>query len=102
MMRKDDDMDLTDPPIYDMLTVKFRGDSFEVTLPYCEVANGDIRQVENDKVEIVVTKDSALERVEMCFKDFTKVIETTFDLKEITQLSVQLAGTYDNILIYES
>jgi hypothetical protein len=99
-MYEDDDRDLTDPPTYDMLTVKFRGDSFEVTLPYCEVANGDITQV--DTVEIVVTKDSALERVKMCFKDFAKVIETTFDLKEITQLSVQLAGTYDNILIYES
>ena len=98
----DDDTDLTEPPFYDMLTVRFRGDSFEIVMPYCEVANGDITRLENNSVEIAVVKEDNLERVSMPYKDFAKVVETTFDLKEIVQLSVQLAGSYDNILVYES
>ena len=97
-----DDDDLLEPPYYDMLTIKFRGDSFEVTLPYCEVANGDITRLENNSVEIAVIKDDKLERVTMGYSDFTKVIESTFDIKEITRMLVQLAGTYDNVLVYES
>jgi hypothetical protein len=101
-MYEDEEAGLTEPPIYDMLTIRFRGDSFEITLPYCEVANGDITKVENNSVEIVVLRDDKLDRVQMTYTDFVKVVETTFDLKDITQLSVQLAGSYDNIQIYES
>jgi hypothetical protein len=97
-----DDDDLLEPPYYDMLTIKFRGDDFEITLPYCEVANGDITKLENNNVEIAVVKNDKLERVLMPYTDFTKVVETTFEIKEITRMMVQLAGTYDNVLVYES
>jgi hypothetical protein len=101
-MYNDEDDDLLEPPYYDMLTIKFRGDDFEVTLPYCEVANGDITKLENNNVEIAVVKNDKLERVLMSYSDFAKVVETTFELKEITRMLVQLAGTYDNVLVYES
>jgi hypothetical protein len=98
----DDPFGLDEPPRYDMLTINFMGDEYEITLPYCEVANGEITQVENNTVEIAVLREDKLEQVKMSYKDFAKVIETTFDTKEITQLSVQMAGSYDNIQIYES
>lgn len=101
-MYDNNDRGLTEPPIYDMLTIRFRGDMFDISLPYCEVANGDITQVENNVIELVVAKDDKLDRVKMSFSDFAKVIETTFDLKEIKELSVQLAGSYDTTRIYES
>jgi hypothetical protein len=95
----DDDRGLLEPPIHDMLDVKFRGDSHSINLPYCEVANGNFKSLANDTVEIVVTKDGKVETVAMTFADFVKVIETTFDLKEVTALSAQLAGSYDPVKI---
>ena len=99
-MHEDEDDDLMEPPYYDMLTVKFRGDDYEVTLPYCEVANGDITAVKKDSIEIIVIKTGP-EKIKMSYDEFTKVIETTFDTKEVVELWVQLAGTYESILIYE-
>lgn len=94
-----DSDDLLEPPIYDMLSVKFRGDQHTIVLPYCEVANGDIAKITDDTVEISVPKEEGNETVKMLFKDFAKLIETTFDIKEITYLAVQIAGTPDLIKI---
>ena len=94
-----DDDNLLEPPKYDMLSVKFRGDNHTIVLPYCEVANGDITNISADTVEISVPKEEGNELVKMLFKDFTKLIETTFDIKEITYLAAQLAGTTELIQI---
>lgn len=94
-----DNDDLLEPPRYDMLSVRFRGDQHVIVLPYCEVANGDITKITEDTVEIAVPKDNETEIVKMLFKDFAKVIETTFDIKEITHLAAQLAGTTNMITI---
>jgi hypothetical protein len=63
---------------------------------------GGYISIENNNVEISVVKNDNLERVVMTYTDFAKVVETTFELKEITRMLVQLAGTYDNVLVYES
>jgi hypothetical protein len=98
-MQNNEDRGLLEPPIHDMLDVKFRGDNHTVHLPYCEVANGNFKSIANDTVEIVVLKDNKIETVNMSFADFVKVIETTFDLKEVVALSAQLAGSYDLVKI---
>ena len=59
--------DLLEPPKYDMLSVKFRGDQHVIVLPYCEVANGDITNISDDTVEISVPKDEGSEVVKMLF-----------------------------------
>ena len=104
-----DNADMMDPPRYDMLTVKFRGDGHTITLPYCEVANGDIQKIEEDKIIVLVTQaneDPAYpslkevsEAVTMTFISFKKLVEDTFDVKEITELSLQLAGSYNQVQI---
>ena len=100
MFYDNDDQGLTDPPNYDMLGIQFRGDEFTVFLPYCEVANGNIISAKDDTVEISVNTDAGkTDTVKMTYKDFVEVMEKTFDIKEITSLSVQLAGSYDTITI---
>lgn len=105
--------DILDPPVYDMLTVKFRGDKHSITLPYCEVGNGDISEVDIKQetvhlkvkreikidIENELTDKEKTELVQLSFKDFVEVIKDMFDLKGITKLSVQLAGTYETIEI---
>ena len=105
-----DDRDMMDPPIYDMLTVKFRGDNHEITLPYCEVANGNIASITEDNIDIslMVPENidaseeeprTKLEVVSMTFKNFAEAVEKTFDIKEIVSMSLQMAWTYDQIKI---
>jgi hypothetical protein len=97
MYNDEDDLSLMEPPKHDMLHVKFRGDNHVIVLPYCEVANGYITDVADEKVSITIHKEEppTVEKVDMKFVDFTKLVETTFDIKEVTSLTVQLAGKYD-------
>jgi hypothetical protein len=100
-MDKDDaeENGVLEPPRYDMLMIRFMGDSQDLVLPYCEVANGDLISVQNTQVKISVTKDNVNEVVEMSYSKFVELIETTFDTKGITQLSAQLAESYDQVKI---
>lgn len=93
-----DDNDLTEPPNYDMLTIRFRGDNHDVILPYCEVANGDITEIDEDLIKVAV-KDKKKSVLSMSFADFAKLIEQTFDIKDIVKLMIQKAGSYDNITV---
>jgi hypothetical protein len=97
MSYSDDQVGVTEPPHHDTLYIKFRGDNHTISLPYVEVANGDIVGITDKEVEIMLTKEQQQELVKMSYADFTKLIETTFDTKEIVELQVQLAGTYDQI-----
>lgn len=90
---------LDEPPRYDTLSVKFRGDSYEIVLPYIEVANGDIVSITDTELEIMLIKDNVQDAIKMTYKDFTKLVETTFDTKEVVELKLQLAGTYDKVTI---
>lgn len=95
-----EDSGVMEPPRYDMLTVKFRGDDHTITLPYCEVANGVMTAISNDTVVLrVVNKDGKEEDVKMTYVDFAKVVETTFDIKEIMSLSAQMADSFEQTKI---
>jgi hypothetical protein len=96
---EDDESQLMEPPRYDMLTVKFRGDNHEMTLPYCEVANGDITRIAPDVVGIKMLKENRIEETELTFKELFEVIEKTLDTKEIVELWLQKAETYEKILV---
>jgi hypothetical protein len=93
-----DDNNLTDPPNYDMLTIRFRGDNHDVVLPYCEVANGDITEIEDNLIKVAVN-DKKKNVLKLPFADFVKLIEETFDIKDIVKLMVQKAGSYDNVTV---
>jgi hypothetical protein len=95
---KEDNL-LDEPPRYDTLSLKFRGDSYEIVLPYIEVANGDIVSISEAEVEIMLIKDNVQDAIKMTYKDFAKLVETTFDTKEVVELKLQLAGTYDRVTI---
>ena len=95
----DEDQGVLEPPRHDMLIIRFMGDTHDLMLPYCEVANGDLISVENTQVKISVTKDNVQEVVEMGYTSFVDLVEKTFDTKGIVQLSVQLAGSYEQIKV---
>ena len=99
MYNDKEDSLLDEPPRYDTLSVKFRGDNYEIVLPYIEVANGDIVSITETEVEIMLIKDNVQDAVKMTYKDFAKLVETTFDTKEVIELKLQLAGTYDRVTI---
>ena len=94
-----DDSLLDEPPRHDMLSVKFRGDAEVIILPYCEVANGNISKIDTVERHITIVKADAFDPVVMTFESFVKVVEDTFDIKEVVQLSLQKAESYDNITI---
>lgn len=96
----DGDKDTLEPPKFDTLFIQFRGDNHEVVLPYCEVANGDIGELDHAANSILISVDK--EEAKLSFKDFTNTIEKTFDLKEIVKLRLQKANTYQILDIYES
>jgi hypothetical protein len=96
----DSDKDILEPPKFDTLFIQFRGDNHEVVLPYCEVANGDIGELNHSANSILVEIEK--EQTTLSFKDFTKTIEKTFDLKEIVKLRIQKANAYQIFDIYES
>jgi hypothetical protein len=95
MLDDDEEDGLIDVPKHDMLILRFHGDDFEVALPYCEVANGKFTAVDTESIHIEVTKEDKLEKVAMAYKAFVEVVEKTFDIKEIVELAVQPAGSYD-------
>lgn len=95
----DEQTGLTDPPYFDTLTVQFRGDNYEVALPYCEVANGDIVEINESTVNIAVFKEGTKEVLKMAYEDFVAAVEKAFDIKEIVKLTVQLAESYNTIKI---
>jgi hypothetical protein len=94
------DKDTLEPPKFDTLFIQFRGDNHEVVLPYCEVANGDIGELNQSSKSILVEIEK--EETTLPFKDFTKTIEKIFDLKEIVKLRIQKANAYQIFDIYES
>jgi hypothetical protein len=81
-----------------MLTIRFRGDNHDVVLPYCEVANGDITEIEDNLIKVAVN-DKKKNVLKLPFADFVKLIEETFDIKDIVKLMVQKAGSYDNVTV---
>jgi hypothetical protein len=93
-----DDSLLDEPPRHDMLTVKFRGDSDTIVLPYCEVANGNISKIDTVERHVLVAADTK-EIITMSFENFVQVIQDTFDIKDVVQLSLQKAESYENIQI---
>jgi hypothetical protein len=99
MNNDDNDQDLLEPPKYDMLRVRFMGDNYDMFLPYCEVANGDLISIDKDNVKISIIKDDVNEVVEMGYIRFVELVEKTFDTKGIAKLSAQLAGSYEAIQI---
>jgi type 1 fimbria pilin len=91
-----DENGVLEPPKYDMITVQFRGDNHIVNLPYCEVANGNIKEIKEDSLLISGTvKDGVIDTTKVSFKEFTALVETTFDIKEVIKLSVQKAESYE-------
>ena len=94
-----DDSLLDEPPRHDMMSVKFRGDAEVIILPYCEVANGNISKIDPVERHITIVKEDAFDPVVMTFDGFVKVVQETFDIKEVVQLSLQKAESYDNITI---
>ncbi len=90
---------LDEPPVHDLLNIKFRGDSYNIVLPYCEVANGSIVALENNTVVVNVAKEGQQENITMPFVEFVEAIEKTFDTKAIVKLAVQKAGSYEEIEI---
>ncbi len=98
MFNNNSNDELQDPPVYDTLTVRFRGDNHDVILPYCEVANGDIAEIGDDLISLEVS-DNKKNALSMPFADFVKLVEQSFDIKDITKLVVQQAGSYEEIKI---
>ena len=92
---------LQEPPQYDMLVVKFRGDNFEIRLPYCEVANGKIETIGDKSIKVALARpEDRIEEVDMSFDSFAEAVEKTFDTKEIVKLLVQKEHDYEVHLIY--
>ena len=99
MYSKEDDRGTIEPPRYDTLIVRFRGDSHEIALPYIEVANGDIVDLSDTTVEVAMIKNGIKDSVRMSFSEFAQVVESSFDTNEITKLSLQMAGKYEQTQI---
>lgn len=92
---------LDEPPKHDMLTVKFRGDAEAIVCPLCEVTNGHVTNIDkvDRHIDITMLKDDKPENVKLTFENFIKVVEDTFDIKEVVQVSLQKAETYENIQV---
>lgn len=79
-------------PSYDMLWISYdkpeagQPPQFTVVLPYCEVANGDIEELNPSGVIIRYNKES----VHMPHKDFVKLVEREMKNGKITYLMVQM------------
>jgi len=105
MFRDSSENELLDPPAYDLLTVRFRGDDHEMTLPYCEVLYGHVLSISiaehffgkiADVIEAVGLVDADRElSAKIAFEAFTALVEETFDTKEIVKLQLQKAGSYE-------
>jgi hypothetical protein len=96
--KPDDSGMLDEVPRHDMLSVKFRGDDEMIVLPYCEVANGEISKIDTIERHIIITTETK-DPITMTFESFVKVVQETFDIKDVVQLQLQQANSYDNIKI---
>lgn len=83
--------ELMEPPKYDLLIVKFRGDKHEMTLPYCEVANGKILDIANDQVRVEMHG----KEFTVSYNEFVQAVEEAFDTKSIVSLAIQKENSYD-------
>jgi hypothetical protein len=91
---------LQEPPQYDTLTVKFKGDDYCITLPYCEVANGYIDKISDNKIKIILPRANGdIEERNMTFSEFSEAIEKTFDTKKVISLLVQKAEDYEIVKV---
>jgi hypothetical protein len=100
MSHEEEDRELLEPPKFDSLEIKFRGDNYQITLPYCEVANGDIIKIEDNVVNIRLTPvNGKRENISCDYPSFVEAVEKAFDIKEITKLSIRQAGSYESIKI---
>jgi len=91
-----------EPPRLDMLHILFRGDTLVTTLPYCEVANGDLTEVDKQSQKATITTilgEAAGKQTVVSFKDFIELIEQGFSAKDILKLQVQQKGAYEAIKI---
>jgi hypothetical protein len=100
MSYEEPDRGVIEPPKFDSLEIKFRGDNYEIVLPYCEVANGDIVKITDNVVDIKINlPEGKTEHVSCNYANFVETVEKAFDIKEITKLSIRRAGSYDSIKI---
>ena len=93
---KDEDSATMHPPMFDMLLISYepriKGEAIAIStiLPYCEVGNGDIVDI-NDRFVVL---DNRGKKEEIPHEDFSKYIEKTMGdpgkRKKITHLLVQL------------
>ena len=90
-----------EPPKHDTLIIMFRGDPCPIILPYCEAANGDIREITKDKVIITMPADDEEpeETVELSYEGFVDTVEGSFDTKEIIELYIQFAESTSAVKI---
>lgn len=88
---------MIDPPYHDLLNLRFRGDAFSILLPFCEVANGDIKMLKDGIIKVLIKNNSQEEELDMSYEDFAKLVEEAFDTKEIIKLSIQPSGSFDVI-----
>ena len=95
MFDHNEDEDMMEAPKHDMIIVRFHGDDFDVTLPYCEVANGVFTGIDESAIHIELAKEGKIEKVAMTYASFGEVVESTFDIKEVVSLSVQPKGSYE-------
>lgn len=89
--------DTLEPPVHDMLTVRFRGDDYQTTLPYCEVANGSIVSARKGLIVIDIHDKEKDDKVELTPDEFCKLIENSFNTKELSKLELQMAGNTEKI-----
>jgi hypothetical protein len=88
-------------PIYDMLWISYDNPEhgappeFNLILPYCEVANGEIEELNPEGVVIRYNYD----QVTMEHKDFVQLIEREIKNGRITHLMVQMKGAMKVIQI---
>ena len=88
----EDDNTIMNLPSYDMLWISYEKPEvgvpprFTVVLPYCEVANGEIEELNITGVVIKCQEES----VQTTHADFVKLIEREMKNGKITYLMVQM------------
>lgn len=91
-MYNSDEPPVLEPPKYDTLHIKFFGDEHCLILPYCEVANGSLAELQKNRVQVVMRDN---DHIFLSFEEFVSLVEQTFDTKQIIELSVQFAESYE-------
>ena len=78
-----------EPPFHDMIHLQFSSMDAIITVPYCEVANGDVKSVEPDSIHIISPTG---EDVTLTNKEFSKMVEKAWGSREIVGISLQMKG----------